>query len=72
METDSVNQSTCKHCGGNIAIGDHSCPHCGIPLKAGKPRHPQRRFLIFFSALVIFCLLLIYWLPPDWSHFLRR
>jgi len=65
-------QESCKHCGGSITIDQTVCPHCGIPLKAGKRRHPQRRFLMFFAALVVFCLLLIYWLPPDWSPFLRK
>jgi hypothetical protein len=63
---------TCKHCGHAITIEDTHCPKCGIPLPPNQGNHPQRRFILWFIALVIFCAVMIFWLPPDWSRFLEK
>jgi predicted nucleic acid-binding Zn ribbon protein len=62
---------TCKHCGGEIQIGDEKCAHCGIPLPPDFGRSPQKRFTIFFIGIVIFCIAMILWLPPDWTRFIK-
>ena len=63
---------TCKHCGGNVETGEKTCSHCGMPLPADLGKSPQRKFILFFIALIIFCAVMILWLPPDWSRFLQR
>ena len=72
-----MNDLKCKHCGGNIAandlqIQDPACPHCGIPLPPNMGKHPQRKFILFFIGLTIFCVVMILWLPPDWTRFIKR
>jgi predicted nucleic acid-binding Zn ribbon protein len=62
----------CKHCGGGVNMGEKTCSHCGIPLPSHLGKTPQQKFNWFFIALVIFCVLMILWLPPDWSRFLQR
>ena len=57
----------CHHCGKPIGAQDATCPHCGIPLPPAKALTPHWKFILWFVALVIFCLALIYWLPPDWT-----
>jgi hypothetical protein len=61
----------CKHCGGGIETGTQACPHCGMPLPPGLGKAPQRKFILFFIVLVIFCALMILWLPPDWTRFIK-
>ncbi len=64
------NQLHCKHCGGIVKAGNKKCPHCGIPLPPDLGKHPQRKFILFFIAVVIFCIVMIIWLPPNWSKFM--
>lgn len=62
---------TCKHCGGSVEAGETSCSHCGIPLPPNFGKFSQRKFILYFIALVIFCLVMILWLPPDWTRFIK-
>ena len=62
---------TCKHCGGGIKMGEEYCSHCGIPLPPDLGQSPLKKFKLFFIALVIFCIGMIIWLPPDWTHFIK-
>jgi uncharacterized membrane protein YvbJ len=62
---------TCKHCGGVVNAGDKNCPHCGIPLPPDFDKDPRRKFVLFFIALIVFCALLIIWLPRDLTHFIK-
>ena len=57
---------SCNHCGGSVEVGNKTCPNCGIPLPPNLGKHPQRRFILFFIATVIFCAVMIYWLPRNW------
>ena len=61
----------CKHCGGNITLGDEICSHCGIPLPPNFGKHPQKKFILFFIGLTVFCIGMIIWLPPDWTRFIK-
>ncbi len=65
-----MSELNCKHCGGIVEMGDTNCPHCGIPLPPDLGKHPQRKFKLFFIAVVIFCIFMIIWLPPNWSRFM--
>ena len=61
----------CKHCGGSVEAGDANCSHCGIPLPPNLGKSPQKKFILFFIALIIFCFVMIIWLPPDWTRFIK-
>ncbi len=62
---------TCKHCGGDIEVEDKCCANCGMPLPPNLGRHPQRKFILFFIGLIIFCFAMMIWLPPDWTRFIK-
>jgi len=62
---------TCKHCGGDIQMGNKICPHCGIPLPANAGTTPQQRFILLFIGIIILCVVTIIWLPPDWTRFIK-
>ncbi len=57
----------CNHCDGDVGESDKICPNCGIPLPPNLATQRQRKFLIFFVIVVVFCLFMMVWLPPDWS-----
>ena len=59
----------CNHCGGNVEAGDEKCAHCGMPLPPNFARSPQKKFILYFIALVIFCAVMIVLLPQDWYPF---
>lgn len=73
---------TCMHCGGKISDGQISdgqggaqqkiCPHCQIPLSPHGPKSAEKKFLIWFVLVVIFCIFMIVWLPPDWSSLVSK
>ncbi|RLA03235.1 MAG: DnrP protein [Gammaproteobacteria bacterium] len=62
----------CKHCSGDVTEGDKICPNCGIPLPPNLGQERQRRFLVWFVLIVLFCIFMIIWLPPDWSSFITE
>ncbi len=59
----------CKHCDGKVSAEDEICPHCGIPLPPEHGREKQTIFRYWFIALLIFCLFMMFWLPPNWLQF---
>lgn len=61
----------CNHCGGSVEAGDVKCAHCGIPLPPNFASLPQRRFILYFIGLVVFCFVVMFWLPPDWTRFIK-
>ena len=61
-----MSRLACKHCGNEIRRQERRCPHCGIPLPAHKGMAAHQKFVLYFIALVIFCMVMILWLPPDW------
>jgi len=58
---------SCKNCGGLIQAEDSMCPNCGLPLPPNHASQKQRIFVRWFIILVIFCVVMMLWLPPDWS-----
>lgn len=64
--------TSCKHCGRDIDSDDKVCPHCGIPLAPNHAGQRQRTFVVWFIILVIFCFIMMFWLPPDWSPFVDK
>ncbi|MBV1915754.1 MAG: zinc-ribbon domain-containing protein [Pseudomonadales bacterium] len=63
---------SCKHCGREIKETDSTCESCGIPLPPNHATQRQRKFLIWFGIVVVFCIFMMFWLPPDWSPFVER
>ena len=61
----------CRHCGGDIEASDKNCSHCGMPLPPGFDRSAQKKFILYFIVLVIFCVVMVLWLPPDWTPFVK-
>lgn len=67
-----MSELTCKHCGGQVQAEQRICPNCGIPLPPNHATQKQRVFIRWFIALVIFCVFMMMWLPPDWSPLIRQ
>jgi len=65
-----MREINCKQCDGKVEIGDKNCPNCGIPLPPNLGKYPQKNFILFFIALIIFCIFMIIWLPPNWTQFM--
>ncbi|PHS29664.1 MAG: protein DnrP [Methylophaga sp.] len=59
--------SLCSHCGRAVKADDVSCSNCGIPLPPHHANQRQRTFVYWFIALVIFCFVIMFWLPPNWT-----
>ncbi|PHS26142.1 MAG: DnrP protein [Methylophaga sp.] len=57
----------CNHCGQDVKAEDEICASCGIPLPPNHADQRQRTFIRWFIVLVIFCVVVMLWLPPDWS-----
>jgi len=64
--------SHCQNCDHEVDSTDQTCPHCGIPLPPNHANLKQRRFVIWFIALVIFCFVVMFFLPPDWSPLVNK
>jgi len=66
-----MNEITCFHCARHYDATLKNCPHCGAPadspVKLEKSLR-QKRFVWWFIALVIFCAIMMVWLPPQWSQ----
>ncbi len=62
-----MNPLRCRHCDGYVQRGQAQCPHCGMPLPPASRIPIHRRFLLFFVALVVFAMIMMLWLPPDWA-----
>ncbi len=60
--------ASCHHCGRDIKHDDSVCPYCGIPLPPNHAKQRQHIFIRWFIALVIFCIVIMLWLPPDWIN----
>jgi predicted nucleic acid-binding Zn ribbon protein len=59
--------STCNHCGRDVKAEDEVCANCGIPLPPNHADQRQKTFIRWFIVLVIFCVFMMWWIPPDWS-----
>lgn len=67
-----MNNLSCQHCSGSVEAADNSCPNCGIPLPPNHDKQRQKRFVVWFIGLVIFCVFIMLWLPPDWSPLVAK
>jgi predicted nucleic acid-binding Zn ribbon protein len=56
-------QVKCFYCGKNIPDNVSECPHCHSPSHFQKTDFSRKRFVIFFILTVIFCAVMIIWLP---------
>jgi len=74
-EIQPMSQITCFHCARPYDDTQKTCPHCGAPAEPPEKLEKserQKRFVWMFIALVIFCAIMIVWLPryipPEWSQ----
>ena len=67
-----MNDIICKHCGGRVKADQSVCPNCGLPLPPNHATQKQRTFIVWFVVLLIFCFVMMLWLPPDWSRFIGK
>jgi len=67
-----MSQHNCKHCGGMVEAEQSICPNCGMPLPPNHAQQKQRNFVLWFVILVLFCLFMMLWLPPDWSPMVNK
>ncbi|BBB29502.1 conserved hypothetical protein [Neptunomonas japonica JAMM 1380] len=61
-----MSEISCSHCGKNFSDELNYCPHCRTPTAAQKERQinaAQKKFIRYFIALVVFCIIMIVWLP---------
>jgi predicted nucleic acid-binding Zn ribbon protein len=58
-----MRELTCNHCSNTVKADDKACPSCGMPLSLKKSASPQRRFIFWFIALVIFAIVMMLLLP---------
>jgi predicted nucleic acid-binding Zn ribbon protein len=61
-----LSEVNCLYCGKKIAEDLAECPHCGGVShyqKRGYRAGARTRFVLFFIAVTVFCLLFIFWLP---------
>lgn len=61
-----MKEATCNHCGMAFDAQLSTCPYCRTP----TPRQADleksdtvRKFIRFFVILVIFCIVMVIWLP---------
>jgi predicted amidophosphoribosyltransferase len=62
----------CKHCGRDVAAGEETCAHCGMPLPPDLGKNSHLKFKLFFIALIVFCAAMILWLPRDLMQYLGK
>ena len=67
-----MSKPNCKHCGRDVEENDDHCQNCGIPLPPNHAKERQKNFIIWFIVLLIFCFVMMFWLPPDWSSFVDK
>lgn len=62
----STPMKTCLYCQTENEAGSTCCTHCGMTLPNKNPKDKQKKIKFFikaFWAIVIFCLVMIYYLP---------
>jgi len=59
----------CNHCHNPVSEGDKHCEHCGIPLPPNLATASRNKFLFWFVLIVILCVFMMVWLPPNWNRF---
>ena len=63
-----MKEMTCNHCGRAFDEEQHFCPYCHNPTPQQKDRETaesQKKFLRFLVILVIFCIIMVFFLPRD-------
>ena len=64
-----MSETTCNHCGQTFDDQQSFCPRCHAPTPAQQEKeiaaHGKRKFILLFIALIIFCVIMIVWLPRD-------
>ena len=63
-----MSEITCNHCGKSFDESHNYCPYCLSPTPAQQNANlakVKRKYFLIFLGLVIFCIVMILWLPRD-------
>lgn len=63
-----MKETNCNHCGQAFDEEIRVCPCCKTPTPHQKDLETakiQKKFIRFFVILVIFCIIMMLWLPRD-------
>ncbi|PCJ30755.1 MAG: DnrP protein [Gammaproteobacteria bacterium] len=63
-----MSRLVCKQCGSKLGQEDDHCGACGIPLPPNHATQAQTTFVWWFVMIVIFCFVMMVYLPPDWLN----
>ncbi len=61
-----MKEITCPRCGQSMSEGYTQCPLCGTAIEEQPPstyNAAQKRYIVWFVLLSIFCLVVALWLP---------
>lgn len=58
----------CNHCHNEVSSKDNKCSHCGIPFPPNFAVASRNKFIYWFIAIVILCVFMMFWLPPNWDR----
>ena len=70
-EKEESKKLSCNYCGQTMIEDQSACPRCGTLSPSAqhkKAKEIQRKFILFFVLIVVFCTFMILWLPPDWIN----
>jgi len=70
-EETASQKMACNHCGQMMSKDQNACPRCGMlspPAQDKKTKEIQKKFILYFVLIVIFCISMVLWLPPDWIN----
>lgn len=63
-----MSEITCNHCGEHFDEEVRYCPYCSTPTPKQKDldtAETQKKFIRYFVILVIFCIVMVLWLPRE-------
>lgn len=63
-----MDEITCNHCGKTFDESHNYCPYCLTPTAAQQNTNfaaVKNKFFLVFLGLVVFCIVMILWLPRD-------
>lgn len=63
-----MKEMNCNHCGNTFDEEMRFCPYCNTPTPKQKDLETagtQKNFIRFLVILVVFCIVMMLWLPRD-------
>ena len=60
-----MKETNCNHCGKAFDEAMRYCPYCNTPTPKQKELETQKKFIRYFLILIVFCIIMVLWLPRD-------